>query len=517
MTTEILFGQSYYLQFDPKLWAAQQPYPPLGTLYAAAVMRREGHEVALFDAMLAESEEEWAAALDHHRPRFAVVYEDNFNYLTKMCLLRMRQAAFTMAQMARARGCTVIAAGSDASDQSQAYLRAGFDFVLLGEGEQTLVELIDRLTGRTTTPFDAIPGLAFCEDNRPRQNPRRAVINEVDALPYPAWDLVDVERYRRIWLERHGYYSMNMVTTRGCPYHCNWCAKPIWGQRYHSRRPESVADEMGWLKRTYRPDHIWFADDIMGLTPHWWTSFADAVQARDAVLPFKCLSRADLIVRSQTDVQALARAGCDIVWLGAESGSQRILDAMEKGTRVEQIYAATRALRDAGIRIGFFLQFGYPGETRDDIARTFQMVRDCRPDDIGMSVSYPLPGTKFHNTVRLQLSDKRNWVDSADLDMLYEGPFSTAFYRQLHNVLHHEFRLRRAGAEWRRAGPHPSRWRAAHLRQAGAALYRAVTLPAERAKLDRLAAEPSRAIRPARHMSPEEAALPSPQVESPLP
>ena len=172
----------------------------------------------------------------------------------------------------------------------------------------------------------------------------------------------------------------------------------------------------------------------MGLTPHWWTSFADAVQARDAVLPFKCLSRADLIVRSQTDVQALARAGCDIVWLGAESGSQRILDAMEKGTRVEQIYAATRALRDAGIRIGFFLQFGYPGETRDDIARTFQMVRDCRPDDIGMSVSYPLPGTKFHNTVRLQLSDKRNWVDSADLDMLYEGPFSTAFYRQLHNV-----------------------------------------------------------------------------------
>jgi radical SAM superfamily enzyme YgiQ (UPF0313 family) len=255
----------------------------------------------------------------------------------------------------------------------------------------------------------------------------------------------------------------------------------------------------------------------MGLTPHWWTSFADAVQARDAMLPFKCLSRADLIVRSQTDVQALARAGCDIVWLGAESGSQRILDAMEKGTRVEQIYAAARALRDAGIRVGFFLQFGYPGETRDDIARTFQMVRDCRPDDIGMSVSYPLPGTKFYNTVRLQLSDKRNWVDSADLDMLYEGPFSTSFYRQLHNVLHQEFRLRRAGAELRRVGPHPSRWRASHLRQAGAALYRAVTLPAERAKLDRLAAAPSRAIRPARHMSPEEAALPSPQVESPLP
>lgn len=513
MTTDILFGQSYYLRFDPKLWAAQQPYPPLGTLYAAAVMRREGYEVALFDAMLAESEEEWAAALDQHRPRFAVVYEDNFNYLSKMCLSRMRQAAFTMAAMAKARGCTVIAAGSDASDQSPAYLKAGFDFVLLGEGERTLVELIDHLSSSSPRPLAEIAGLAFGENGHPRQNPRRAVIDDVDALPYPAWDLIDVERYRRIWLERHGYYSMNMVTTRGCPYHCNWCAKPIWGQRYHSRHPERVADEMSWLKRTYRPDHIWFADDIMGLTPNWWTQFAAAVKARDAGLPFKCLSRADLIVRSRTDVEALARAGCDIVWLGAESGSQRILDAMEKGTRVEQIYEATRALHAAGIRVGFFLQFGYPGETRDDIAKTFQMVRDCRPDDIGMSVSYPLPGTKFHHTVRLQLSDKRNWVDSADLDMLYEGPFSTAFYRQLHNVLHQEFRLRRAGAELRRVGPRPALWRAPHLRQAAVALYRAVTLPIERAKLDRLATEPSRAIRPARHMPPEEAALPSPQTE----
>lgn len=513
MTTDILFGQSYYLRFDPKLWAAQQPYPPLGTLYAAAVMRQAGYDVALFDAMLAESEEEWAAALDRHRPRFAVVYEDNFNYLSKMCLLRMRQAAFTMAAMAKAHGYTVIAAGSDASDHSPAYLQAGFDFVLLGEGEETLVELIDCLTGREPIPLNAIASLAYCEDGRPRQNPRRAVIKDVDALPYPAWDLVDVERYRHLWREHHGYYSMNMVTTRGCPYHCNWCAKPIWGQRYHSRSPESVAEEMSWLKRTYRPDHIWFADDIMGLTPHWWARFADAVRSRDAVLPFKCLSRADLIVRSQSDVEALARAGCDIVWLGAESGSQRILDAMEKGTRVEQIYAAARALRAAGIRVGFFLQFGYPGETRDDIAQTFQMVRDCRPDDIGMSVSYPLPGTKFYNTVRLQLSDKRNWVDSSDLDMLYEGPFSTAFYRQLHHVLHQEFRLRRAWDELRRVGPRPSLWRPAHARQTAAAVYRAARLPLERAKLDRLATEPSRAIRPARHMPPEEAALPSPQAE----
>ncbi len=510
---DLLFGQSYYLRFDPKLWAAQQPYPPLGTLYAAAVARDAGFSVALFDAMLAGSESEWEAALDRHQPRFAVIYEDSFNYLSKMCLLRMRQAAFTMIAAAKARGCAVIIAGSDATDQNQSYLKAGADFVLLGEGEETLVELLARLSKQTDTPFEAIAGLAWMDDGRPRLNHPRPVISSVDSLPFPAWDLIDIERYRQIWLNRHGYYSMNMVTTRGCPYHCNWCAKPIWGQRYHSRDPELVAEELAWLKQTYRPDHVWFADDIMGLTPNWWTRFADAVHVRDAGLPFKCLSRADLIVRNKADIAALARAGCDIVWLGAESGSQKVLDAMEKGTRVEQIYEATRQLHAVGIRVGFFLQFGYPGETRADIEKTLQMVRDCHPDDIGMSVSYPLPGTKFHENVRLQLSDKRNWVDSADLEMLYEGPFSTAFYRQLHNVLHQEFRIHRAQRELQRILPHPDQWRPRHLRKGLGALYRQLTLPAARARLNRLADEPNGGLRPARHMPQEEAALPSPQPE----
>ena len=510
---DILFGQSYYLRFDPKLWAAQQPYPPLGTLYAAAVMRQAGYAVALFDAMLAESEEEWAAALDAHRPRFAVLYEDNFNYLSKMCLLRMRQAAFTMAGMAAGRGCTVIVAGSDASDHAAAYLRAGAHYALLGEGEETLAQLLDRLAGRTATPLGDILGLAWLEGDRLHENPRRAPITDLDALPFPAWDLVDVERYRRIWQSHHGRYSMNMVTTRGCPYHCNWCAKPIWGQRYHSRSPECVAEEMRWLKETYRPDHVWFADDIVGLKPGWWTRFAEAVDAREAQLPFKCLSRADLILRSEADVLALARAGAEIVWIGAESGSQRILNAMEKGTTVEQIRDATRRLHDAGVRVGFFLQFGYPGETRDDIEATLQMVRDCRPDDIGMSVSYPLPGTKFHANVRAQLSDKQNWIDSSDLDMLYQGPFSSDFYRQLHVVLHKEFRALRALDEVRRVATRPGQWRPGHVRALGGAVARLATLPAARARLDRLAAAPSVVIQPARPMSYEEAARPTPQTE----
>jgi len=268
---------------------------------------------------------------------------------------------------------------------------------------------------------------------------------------------------------------------------------------------------MGWLKETYRPDHIWFADDIMGLKPGWWAEFAAQVEAQNARLPFKCLSRADLLLRSPEEIAAMRRAGCEIVWIGAESGSQKILNAMEKGTTVEQIYEAARRLREAGIRVGFFLQFGYPGETRQDIERTLQMVRDCRPDDVGMSVSYPLPGTKFYQNVRAQLGEKQNWDDSADLAMLYRGPYSTAFYRQLHVVLHKEFRARRAWQSWRTVAAHPRQWRAGHLRELAASVYRLATLPLARRKLNRLAAESHQPVQPGRHISLQEAARPSPQ------
>jgi anaerobic magnesium-protoporphyrin IX monomethyl ester cyclase len=440
--SDILFGQSYYLRFDPKLWDAMQPYPPLGTLYAASYLRQRGYDVALFDAMLAESEEEWEQALVEHHPKFAVLYEDNFNYLSKMCLLRMRAAAFKMMDIAKEKGCVVIVGGADMTDHSNLYLERGADFVLLGEGEETLGELMASLTGQSEQAPEQIIGLT---SSKTEHASRRPDIRDLDALPFPAWELVDIPRYRKIWVDRHGYYSMNMVTTRGCPYHCNWCAKPIWGQRYNFRSPGNVAAELKWLKDTYHPDHICFADDILGLKPGWMEKYSILVRWADAVVPFKCLQRADLV--NEKVATALKNAGCKTVWIGAESGSQKILNAMEKGDKVGDIYDAARLLHKYGIDVGFFLQFGYPGEEWGDIQQTLKMVRECKPDDIGISVSYPLPGTKFFERVKMELGDKQNWVDSEDLDMLYHGPFSTEFYRVLHGRVHHEFRLRRAWQE----------------------------------------------------------------------
>jgi anaerobic magnesium-protoporphyrin IX monomethyl ester cyclase len=505
--TTVLLGQSYYMRFDPKEWEGMKPYPPLGTLYAASYLREGGYDVCLFDSMLAESEDEWAAALEQHKPDYAVIYEDSFNYLSKMCLSRMREAAFTMLAAAKERGIPVLVSGSDATDHREKYFAHGADGIILGEGEITLAETLDVLTGRSTTPRDQVSGLALPSHPEPT---KRGFIKELDALPFPAWDLVDIERYRAIWRSHHGYYSVNMVTTRGCPYHCNWCAKPVYGQRYNVRSPESVAAEVRWLKEHFAPDHIWFADDIFGLKPGWIERFADEVNRLDARVPFKCLLRVDLIKPGIPE--ALRRAGCEIVWVGAESGSQKILDAMDKGTRVEQIYSAARDLHAQNVKIAFFLQFGYPGEDRQDIEATLRMVRDCKPDDIGMSVSYPLPGTKFYDNVRAQLGEKQNWLDSGDFEMMYTGPYSSAFYRKLHTVLHKEYRASKTWRALKQRSGHATM--KARVRAAASMVYNIVTLPIERRKLDALArnANPAPLSLP-RILTPEAAATPSAQTE----
>ncbi len=482
MSADVLFGQAYYLRFDPKLWAAQQPYPPLGALYAAACARHAGYDVALFDAMLAASEAEWSSALDCHRPRIAVIYEDSFNYLSKMCLLRMREAALVMIDAARARGATVVVAGSDASDHPDLYLQRGAQAVVAGEGERTIVDVLRVLDGRSPGhDLSMVAGICYVdESDRVVRTARREVVRDLDSLPRPAWDLVDVDRYRAVWTKRHGYFSMNISTTRGCPYHCNWCAKPIYGQRYNARSPEAVVDEMAWLQATYAPDHLWIADDIFGLKPGWIERFARLVVERGARIPFKCLLRADNV--NERIAGALAAAGCRTAWIGAESGSQRVLDAMEKGTRVEQIAAATAWLREQGIEVGFFLQFGYPGETLEDIEATRAMVRRCRPDDIGVSVSYPLPGTRFYERVKAQLGAKQNWVDSSDLAMMYRASYVPEFYRALHHLVHAEFRAARA---WRRAGVRPRTWR-----DVAGGVLSAAKIPQYRRRVERLARQP---------------------------
>lgn len=439
----ILVAHSYFLRLDHKQWQRAKPYPPLATLQVAALLRQPGHEVRFFDAMLAQGVAEYERELAHARPRLVLIYEDNYNFLSKMCLSAMRAAALEMILAARRMGARIVVAGSDATDAPDTYLAAGAEVVLRGEGLDALETLTSRLDAQpdidVTDWVRGLSGIASQAATRATPSaaePRRGSGRKHAEPPSPAWDLADIERYRAVWREAHGYFSLNMAASRGCSFRCAWCAKPIWGSQYLQRGAGDVAAEMTQLKRQFAPDHIWFADDIFGFRADWVGEFAQAVHAADGAIPFTIQTRADLMTERMA--AALRDAGCREAWLGAESGSQRVLDAMNKGTTVAQIHAARERLGAAGIRVGFFIQLGYLGEELEDVLATRRLIEVARPDDVGVSVAYPLPGTPFHDLVKARLQDKTHWQESGELAMMFPGTYTTEFYRAVRDLLHDE-------------------------------------------------------------------------------
>jgi anaerobic magnesium-protoporphyrin IX monomethyl ester cyclase len=245
-------------------------------------------------------------------------------------------------------------------------------------------------------------------------------------------------RYKETWLKNKGYFSINISTTRGCPFKCNWCAKPIYGNRYNSRSPAHVVQEIKYLKQNFQMEHIWFCDDIFGLKPGWVLEFAALLKAEKLKIRFKIQSRADLLVQDEL-VAALSAAGCETVWIGAESGSQKILDAMDKGITIDQIKSATGLMKKYKINPCFFIQFGYPGETKADIKNTIHIINELLPFEIGISVSYPLPGTVFYERVKTELKSKTNWTDSDEMALLFSNTFPASYYKQLHSYVHQNY------------------------------------------------------------------------------
>jgi radical SAM superfamily enzyme YgiQ (UPF0313 family) len=413
-----------------------QPYMPIGTLYAATALRESGISVVAFDSMLEEPSTTLDVMLSKHQPKIVAVYEDDFNFLSKMCLTRMRDVAWKIAKTARSIGAITVVHGSDSTDNPQLFLENGFDYVLCGEAEESLVRLCRSILHAEEVP--EIDGMVRLGDHGCvlRSSQRLSKNPAWSELPSPARDLIDMEPYRAAWMNAHGYFSANMVSSRGCPYGCNWCAKPISGNKFHLRSAAAVAEEMGLLKESAGVEHIWFGDDVFALDRHWVERFADEVTKREAAVPFKIQSRADLM--SEAVVRNLKVAGCAEVWMGVESGSQTVLNAMDKGLRLPSVRVARRLLKEAGIRACYFLQFGYPGETWTELQETIAFVRETRPDDVGISFSYPLPGTVFYEHVQEQLGQKRNWTDSDDLCIMFEAAYTTDFYRAVRDTLHAE-------------------------------------------------------------------------------
>jgi anaerobic magnesium-protoporphyrin IX monomethyl ester cyclase len=444
----ILVCHSYFLRLDQKQMERGKPYPPLATLQVAAMLRKAGHQVSLFDAMLSEGLGDYDRLLRATQPQVVLFYEDTFNFLSKMCLGTMRRAACEMIASARRADARVIVAGPDVSDAPGPYLQAGAELALVGEGLSALLDLLSRLDSQPHAHRDelkqGLAGIASLSQGKV------VTVNGARVLPVAqlggiaAWDLVDMERYRATWVAAHGYFSLNMAGSRGCSFRCAWCSKPTWGNHYLQRTPQDVALEMIHLKRHFNPHHIWFADDIFGFRTDWVNAFTAAVEAEGGGVPFTIQTRADLI--SERMARELKNAGCAEAWLGAESGSQRVLDAMNKGTTVGELLAARERLKSAGIRVGFFIQLGYLNEQLADILATRDLLTAARPDEIGVSVSYPLPGTKFYELVKAQLGEKTHWHESSDLEMMFHGTYTSDFYREIRNLLHEQVSLQAVDA-----------------------------------------------------------------------
>lgn len=434
---KILFSHSYYYKLDPKQWKNKTPFPPLGTLYAASLLRKNGYDIDLFDTNLIDNPLEISSVLENQKPRYLVIFDDGFNYLTKMCLTNMREACFEMIKLGKKNNCIIIVNSSDATDHYEKYLDIGADYIIQGEGELTLLELIHSLEKNELT--DQIEGIVFKKGETFQKNKARAVLQNLDELPLPAWDLVAMDKYKAIWKNSGQEFTLNIATTRGCPYKCNWCAKPIYGNRYNAHSPQYIVHQIKHLKNLFKVERFWMCDDIFGLKPNWVQEFNLLLKKEELKIKYFIQSRVDLLLKEDT-IDCLSESGLEEVWVGAESASQKILDAMDKGTTVEQIYEATHLLKAKKIKIAFFLQFGYLNETQEDIQKTIAMVKELCPDNIGISVSYPLPGTKFHEKVKDDLKLKANWTDSDDFEIMFQGTYNSSYYRKLQRYVHKEFR-----------------------------------------------------------------------------
>ncbi|MBF6641191.1 B12-binding domain-containing radical SAM protein [Flavobacterium sp. J49] len=459
--SNILFSHSYYYKLDPKQWKNKTPFPPLGTLYAASLMRENGFDVSLFDTNLLDSPNTIGPVLKSSKPNYLVIYDDGFNYLTKMCLTNMREACFEMIRLGKIHNCTIIVCSSDSTDHYQDYLKMGADYILQGEGEMSLLELINALENETSV--DHIKGIVFKKNGQVQVNSKREVLQNLDELPLPAWDLVDIESYHKVWKQSGQPFTLNIATTRGCPYKCNWCAKPIYGNRYNAHSPDYIVKEIQFLKDHFGVTRFWMCDDIFGLKPNWVQDFNLKLKEQNLKISYYIQSRVDLLLKEDT-IDCLAESGLEEVWVGAESASQKILDAMDKGTTVEQIYQATKILKDKKVRVAFFLQFGYLTENQEDIAKTIAMVKELMPDNIGISVSYPLPGTKFYDKVKDDLKLKSNWTDSDDFEMMFHGTYKSNYYRKLQRYVHKEFRKQQGFYNLKQVFSKPSNVSVSHLK-----------------------------------------------------
>ncbi len=424
--SDLVLTHGYFLFEDEKEVQIMRPYPTLGLLYISAFLRRAGFDVEIFDSTFAERRQLFDR-LAQGRGTLGIYT----NLMTRRPVLDIIAAA-------KRGGWTIILGGPESANYPSEYLGAGADVVVVGEGETTMFELLPALAARGPHRLHGITGIVFRDEHGAVvTNPERAKIADLDSLPWPDRGRIDQARYVNIWRDKHGMGSVNMITARGCPYKCNWCSHAVFGYTHRRRSYLDSAAELEHIMETYHPDQVWYSDDVFTISHPWLFGYAKELKRRNLRVPFETISRADRMMKDEV-LQTLADMGCYRIWIGSESGSQRILDGMERGVTVDQVIWAAQAAKRYGIQVGMFLMWGYPGEQIEDIAATVDLVKKCQPEIHLTTVAYPIKNTGyFRKAVDSVILDKE-WSDATDRDHRIRGRHSRTYYKQADLWLNNE-------------------------------------------------------------------------------
>lgn len=387
-----------------------QPYIPLGLAYLAAVLEENGHEVNVIDCPALEMNQEKL------KTRLASFKPDLIGITSMTPTI---QSATLSAQIAK-EACpdaTVVLGGPHATFMDKQILteKKAVDIIVRGEGEQTLLELTQNVYNLN---LNGIEGITFRSNNgQILRTPNRPLIQKLDDLPRPAYKYFPLEKYRLF-----GKRILPIITSRGCPSQCSFCTTSrIFGKTFRARSPKNVADELEWLRDIHGADAFSFYDDTFTLNKKRTLEICEEIKNREIGLPWDCQTRVNQV--SKEILSKMTEANCQQVFFGVESGCQKILDAVKKGTSIEQNERAIKLAKDAGLFVAVSVMVGYPGETPDMLKQTIDFIRKTEPDDAYICVATPYPGTDLRNLIEdMGWSMSNDWKLYDTITPVFENP-----------------------------------------------------------------------------------------------
>jgi anaerobic magnesium-protoporphyrin IX monomethyl ester cyclase len=425
----IFLTHAYYLREDANELRIMKPYVPLGILYISSYLKQHGFDVELYDSTFKSFEEQKKKLLDS-KPDIIAIY---CNLMTKLNVLPLMKFIKSAPGLGKSK---IILGGPEPPFYSEEFLGAGADIIVEGEGEITMKSLCEELSVPLPN-MSKVKGIIFKNENGTVvKTQAREMVKDIDELPMPDREGVELNLYLDAWKKAHGYSSVSINTMRGCPYTCRWCSHSVYGMSYRRRSPEKTVEEICYIIEKYNPDMLWFVDDVFTISHKWLKHVNKLLKEQSVTIKFECISRSDRL--DEETLKTLKEIGCFRLWIGAESGSQKVLDLMDRRVDAEKTRGIIKLTRKYGIEAGTFIMLGYPGEKKEDIYETVNHLKNSNPDIFLTTVAYPIKGTPFFQEVEEKILTNLPWDKRTDRDLDFSGRYSKKFYRYANRYLVNE-------------------------------------------------------------------------------